>query len=132
MRQIDTLFLTLVALPFVTGCTTTQIFETSGEVAGALAVATLDYASDSPERRQRQLEERECVPGTGTEWSPCLPTMERVRQKAALDNRVKGIEARERRTEAEELRAEFDAFMQAREAVELPYADTPSVMVITK
>ncbi len=124
MRPIGTLVAMLVALSFLTGCTTTQVKEASGQVAGGLFMMALDIALDGPERRKR---ERRRVPGS--EWTPCLRACELALENAA-DIRLAEVEARKRRIEAEEFRAEFDAFMQELEAAEQRSADPPlSIML---
>lgn len=128
MRQIATLLSTLVAMSFLTGCTTTQVNEASGEVAGGLLSMALDIALGGPERRKRERQRRDNVPGS--EWNPCLPGCELAR-KIAVDSRLDGVEARKRRIEAEEFRAKFDAFFQALEAAEQRSADPPSSIVMS-
>ena len=122
MRQIRTLLSALAALSFLTACTTTQVEKASGEVAGSLFIMALDIALDGPERRQRERQRRDNVPGS--EWNPCLRACGLARETAA-DVRLDEVEARKRRIESEEFRAEFDAFMQALEAAEQRSADPP-------
>ena len=130
MRSLGKLLSTLVALSLLTGCTTTQVKEASGGVAGALlgmtVDAALDVALDGPERRERERQRRNSVPGS--EWNPCLRACELARENA-LNARHAEAEARKRRIEAKAFRAEFDAFMQNLEATEQRSADLPSIML---
>ncbi|RZV38219.1 MAG: hypothetical protein EX272_03335 [Chromatiales bacterium] len=64
----------LLALVLLTGCTTSQVKEASGAVAGGLFEMALDIALDGPERRAKQRRRWEDNPAN--RWDACLPPCE--------------------------------------------------------
>lgn len=129
MRPIGSLLAALVMLSLLTGCTTTQVKEASGHVAGGLLMMVLDVALDGPERRLEERKQRESVPGY--EWNPCLRSCE-FAAEVAKESRIKEVRERERRAEAEEFQIEFEEFMRLLEEAELKSDDPPSVVLITE
>jgi hypothetical protein len=126
MRRTELLLVTLAGLSLLTGCTTTQVKEGTGQVAGGLLMVALDIALDGPERRAE--ERREWEDNPANRWSACLSPCE-LRQEWAKDAQRKETERRERRADAEEFRADFDEFMHALEEAEQQSGDPPLVMM---
>ena len=124
MRPIGSLLAFLTALSLLTGCTTSQVKEGTGQVAGGLLMMALDIAFDGPERRLEERKQREAVPGY--EWNPCLRACEQAGE-LAWERKKDDVERRKRRAESEAFQADFDAFMQALEEAEEQINDPPEI-----
>lgn len=74
MRQTGRLLAALLALLLLTGCSTSQVNEASGALAGGLFEMALDIALDGPERRAEERQRWEDNPAN--RWDSCLPPCE--------------------------------------------------------
>ena len=74
MRQTGRLLAALLALSLLAGCSTSQVKEASGSLAGGLFETALDIALDGPERRAE--ERRRWEDNPANRWDSCLPPCE--------------------------------------------------------
>jgi len=127
MRHIGPLLAALAALSLVTGCTTTQVKEGTGQVAGGLLMVALDIALDGPERRAE--ERREWEDNPANRWSACLSPCD-IGLNKPTDAERKESARRKRLAEAEEYEAGIDELIRELDAAEqhsgVPPSDTLS------
>jgi hypothetical protein len=123
MRNFRYLPATLALLSLSASCTSTQVKEASGTVAGGLFRMGLDVATNGPEQR------REAVPGE--EWNRCPPSCE-LAAEMALRSRIEDTRRRERRDESEAFGAEFKNYMRELEEPEAASGSPPSIVMTEK
>ena len=118
MRRIGLLLAILAFLSLSTGCTSTQVKEASGAIAGGLFEMALDIALDGPERRAKERKRWEDNPAN--RWDSCLPPCEITtdwQDRLAAAEREE--EARRKRLkEAAEYEAGVNEVIRALEAAE--------------
>ena len=115
MRHTGRLLAALLALSLLTGCTTSQVKEASGALAGGLFEMALDVALDGPERRAE--ERRRCEDNPANRWGGCVspwsPGYDRPTQ-AELEEEAR----RKRLKEAAEYEAGVNEVIRALDAAE--------------
>ena len=115
MCQTGRLLAALLALSLLTGCTTSQVKEASGAVAGGLFELALDIASDGPERRAE--ERRRCEDNPANRWGGCVSPWSAGYDRPSQAEREEEAR-RQRLKEAAEYEAEVNELIRALEAAE--------------
>ena len=115
MHPVVRLLAVLALLSLSTGCTSTQVKEASGAVAGGLFGMALDIALDGPERRAT--ERKRCEDNPANRWGGCVSTWDAGYDRPTQAEREE--EARRKRLkEAAEYEEGINELIQAFDAAE--------------